>query len=189
MDKIYSGIYIDFDRNRLLSTVNVKQFEDRGRWIRIHLLKNGEPMELLGNETLSLSASVDNIVTAFEYSKPGFFTTFTTPGNKNKIEFPVASFLTEIAGREHCELKIVSTSGSDVKTAYTATFDLLVEKSVATSESEKVLKTTDLAKVLQDHEDRITALEESGGGGGQIATALVYSNAIYDNTLLEKVEE
>ena len=70
MDKIYSGIYIDFDRNRLLSTVNVKQFEDRGRWIRIHLLKNGEPMELLGNETLSLSASVDNIVTAFEYSKP-----------------------------------------------------------------------------------------------------------------------
>ena len=159
MDKIYSDIYIDFDRNRLLSTVNVKQFEDRGRCIRIHLLKNGEPMELLGNETLSLSASVDNIVTAFEYSKPGFFTTFTTPGNKNKIEFPVASFLTEIAGRE--------------------------EKSVATSESEKVLKTTDLAKVLQDHEDRITALEESGGGGGQIATALVYSNAIYDNTLLE----
>ena len=178
MDKIYSDIYIDFDRNRLLSTVNVKQFEDRGRWIRIHLLKNGEPMELLGNETLSLSASVDNIVTAFE-----------TPGNKNKIEFPVASFLTEIAGREHCELKIVSTSGSDVKTAYTATFDLLVEKSVATSESEKVLKTTDLAKVLQDHEDRITALEENGSGGGQIATAFVYSNAIYDNTLLEKVEE
>lgn len=162
MELIYNALEIDFSQERLRQTINLKQFEKGARQIDLYLFNNGQPFYLNGTrEHATINASIGGVVTTYneQCDIPG--------SNTNKIEIPLYESLTTLPGVEHCEVKIVDST-DDV--LYTATFDINVEPSVATSESAATLQTTELASVLADHENRITALENNSGGANTIGT-------------------
>ena len=171
---------IDVNQNRTLERINVKQFENGSRIIRIFLYDNGEQVELGTspiNSTIDtdgvnhiayLNASVDGTVTEYERQ---------CSISNDVIEVPVNSNLTTLSGFEHCEVKIL---GKNSRVLYTATFYLNVEPSVATTDSAAVLKTTELASTLSSLDARVTTNEEdiaelqsSGGGGGGSSTEVL----------------
>lgn len=161
MELIYETLEIDLSQNRRLQTINVKQFEKEARQIDLYLFYNGQPFYLSGREQATINASVGGVVTTYDKQ------CYIMNSNTNKIEIPLYESLTTLPGVEHCEVKIVDST-DDV--LYTATFNLNVEPSVATSESAAALQTTELASVLADHENRITALENNSGGVNTIGT-------------------
>lgn len=154
---IYEDLHLDFRENRSLQTIKIKQFEDRYRQIRIFLCDNGQPITFSGTETATINASVNGVVTTYDAE------CFV---EDDHIDVPLYATLTTLAGKERCEVKITNPQWCVI---YTATFILDVEPSVATSESAAVLKTTELASVLADHESRIAKLEASSGGLGVAA--------------------
>lgn len=161
---IYEDLHLDFKKNRSLETIKVKQFEDQYRQIRIFLCDNGQPVTFSGTETATINASVNGTVTTYDAE------CFV---EDDHIDVPLYATLTTLAGKERCEVKITNPQWCVI---YTATFILDVEPSVATSESAAVLKTTELASVLSDHESRIAKLEASSGGLGVLSTSAVGVN-------------
>lgn len=175
MDIIYTDLELDFTQNRSLKSVKVKQFDNGGKAIRLYLYNNGQAVTLNAtSDSVVINASVNKAVTA--YDQPCSF--YNVSGGVAKaIEIPITENLTSLSGVEECEIKITDSTGD---TAYTATFEILVEKSTATSESEFVLKTIELAKVLADLDERVTSNTENiedllsgGGGGGSSSTAIL----------------
>ena len=148
MNDVYVEIKVDFSCTRSLSTACMKQFEKNGRNIRVYLYDGGEPYELSGLEAAFLNANVDGTVTAYQL-------VCATYQDCNYIDVPQTSDLTELAGTEHCEIQI-KQSGDIL---CTATFDIIVEASPATSEQPGILKTVELAGTLADHDRRITSVE------------------------------
>ena len=149
MDKIYCDLELDFSENKSLKVIKVKQFENRGRDIRLFLYDNGREVIFDGAETATINASVNGVVTTYNENCIVVY-------GKNCVDIPLYSSLTTLAGKEQCEVKIAKGSEG---TIYTATFVLDVEPSVATSESAAVLKTTELAATLSGLDSRVTVLE------------------------------
>ena len=156
---ISAALELDFAQNRTLQSINVKQFENQGRELLLYLYNNGQPVSFSNWDIATINASVDGVVTTYNENCTIYY-------NSNCIEVPLYESLTTLSGTEHCEVKI--KNGDNV--TYTATFNLNVEPSVATSESAAALQTTELASVLADHENRITALENNSGGVNTIGT-------------------
>ena len=173
---IYEDLHLDFKENRSLQTIRIKQFEDQYRQIRIFLCDNGLPVTFSGTETATINASVNGTVTTYDAE------CFV---EDDHIDVPLYATLTTLAGKEHCEIKITNPQWCVI---YTATFILDVEPSVATSESAAVLKTTELASVLADHESRIAKLEASSGGLGVLSTSAVGVNMATSDFVLGTAE-
>lgn len=170
MQIIYYDLHLDFMENRTLQTIKVKQFEYLSRVIRLNLYDNGQPVNFNGWEQAWLYANI-NGTTVTAYAEK-----CTVIGGSNIIEVKLSESLTTLSGEEHCEVKIFDGNSFIL---YTATFNLDVEPSVATSESPETLATTELAAVLKDHENRITKLENnSGGGRTTIGTAYRVSGGV-----------
>lgn len=167
MQEIIHDLELDFVENRTLQTIKIKQFENLSRRLRFNLYDNGRSVSFSGLESAAINASVNGIVTAYNES-------CAITAGSNIIQFRLPKSFSTLAGTEHCELKI--SDGSAV--LYTATFNLDVEPSVATSESAAVLATTELASVLADHENRITALENNSGGRATIGTVYRVSGGV-----------
>ena len=177
MNKIYCDLELDFSENKSLKVIKVKQFESQGKRIRLYLYNNGTEFIFSGLETAVINANVNGTVTTYEE-------TCIVSVEDNYITIPLYSSLTTLAGNERCEVKITSYSNI----IYTATFILDVEPSVATSESAAVLKTTELASVLADHESRIAKLESSSGGLGVLSTSAVGANMATSSFVLGTAE-
>lgn len=162
MSKIYSDFSLDFNENRSLQIVRLKQNENCGRILRIALYNNGERVNLENYSIVVVNASVKGVVTAYD---------FPCSIENNMVNVNICPPLTTLAGTELCEIKLL---GSTNAVLYTATFEIKVEPSVASTNSPAVLKSTDLARTLKDHEARIEALEQELGGsiGGNMAVAM-----------------
>lgn len=173
---VYEDLHLDFKENRSLQTIKIKQFEDQYRQIRIFLCDNGLPVTFSGTETATINASVNGTVTTYDAE------CFV---EDDHIDVPLYATLTTLAGKERCEVKITNPQWCVI---YTATFILDVEPSVATSESAAVLKTTELASVLADHESRIAKLEASSGGLGVLSTLAVGVNMATSSFVLGTAE-
>lgn len=177
---IYANLNLDFNENRSLKSIKVKQFEDRGREIRLFLSDNGQAITFSAFETATINASVNGTVTA--YDKACVVNYSDNNESDNYITVPLYPELTTLAGTEHCEVKLTNPQGTII---YTATFNIEVERSVATSENAEVLQTTELAKVLADHESRITNLEHDKNSSlGVIGNAFLSATAATDNYVI-----
>ena len=159
LTRLRPTIDIDLAKGKVLDVLYIKQFEHDIKNIQSNLYYNDEEVIVptTGNSA-RLNASVDGTVTA--YQKTAYI---PNSNDENFVWFPLYEELTVLAGTEHCEIEIYRTSTGD--NIYTATFDIIVEPSVATSESPRVVSTTELAGTLNSLDSRVTALEQRGAGG------------------------
>lgn len=177
MNVIYAELSLDFKENRTLKTVKVKQNDKSGRKLKITLLDNGNEVSLAGLNIVTINANVGGTVTAYGIE---------CEIKNNKVIVDICPPLTTLSGREHCEIRIVSVNG----TVHTATFDMLVEAATASTDSPRVLKTTELAEKLKEIDARLDALEMGNisavgtayqHGGSTLITDTIAGTARYYN--------
>lgn len=137
INTIYHDLNLDFNENRSLKFVRLKQGENGTRKIRVTLSQNGTPITLAGTETVTYSASVNNTALVANSN--------CTVINNTQIIIPVTSQLTALAGRGTIDVKIALNS--DV--IYTATFRLDIEKSVVSADTPDIVPTSDFIAELK----------------------------------------
>ena len=128
---------LDFNENRSLKFIRLKQNENGTRKIRLTLSQNGAPITLAGTETVTYSASINDTAIVANAN--------CTVINNTQIIIPVTSQLTALAGRGTIDVKIALNS--DV--IYTATFRLDVEKSVVSADTPDIVPTSDFIAELK----------------------------------------
>jgi hypothetical protein len=140
LEVLYTDLSLDFADNRTLKTIKIKQHDSEGQVIRISLFYNGQRVNIdSSTDTATLNASVGGTVTAYN-AECGIV--------NNQVRVVIDEDLTTVAGTEHCEIKvsyILGTAGDPPSVIHTATFDLLVEPSVANTDHQSILANTDLA--------------------------------------------
>lgn len=143
MEVLYTDLSLDFADNRTLKTIKIKQHDDHNRTIRIALFHKGQRITLDSNtDTAVINASVGGTVTAYHDD-----TGVEINSISNTVDVTLTDNLTTLAGTEHCEI-MVSYTDSRInanRISHTATFDLLVEPSVANTDHQSILANTDLA--------------------------------------------
>ncbi len=138
MDKIITTLALDYIQNRSLQTVNVKQYDDQARQIKIKLYDNGKAVTVTsGVDTALLYASINNTATAV-----GDECTI----KDNAVIVTITAAMTAVAGVSKCEVRITSSSGQ----VSTATFCLSVEPSAVTSDTPKIVSSADIFNRLSD---------------------------------------
>ena len=133
----YSDLNLDFNENRSLKIIRLKQNESGTRKIRLTLSQNGSPITLAGTETVTYSASINDTAVVANAG--------CTVSSNTQIIIPVTSQLTALAGRGTIDVKIALNS--DV--IYTATFRLDVEKSVVSADTPDIVPTSDFIAELK----------------------------------------
>lgn len=151
MDNIEHVLSLDFSKNKTIDVVNVKQFEQNTRTIRLYLNYNGQPVTLdPAVDTATINASVNGVVTTFNENCEVY---------AHYVDVNLLPSLTILSGDELCEVKISHSSNGTDYIIYTATFHINVEPSTATSLNPQVLSTTELAATITSLDNRMTALE------------------------------
>lgn len=128
---------LDFNENRSLKIIRLKQNENGTRKIRLTLSQNGAPITLAGTETVTYSASINNIAVVANAN--------CTVINNTQIIIPVTDQLTALAGRGDIDVKIALNSDM----IYTATFRLDIEKSVVSADTPDIVPTSDFIAELK----------------------------------------
>ena len=151
MDNIEHVLKLDFSQNKVLDTINVKQFEQNTRDILLYLYYNGQPITLNPSvDTATINASVNGTVTTFDENCEVY---------ARYVSVPLYASLATLPGDELCEVKISRSTDGTEYVIYTATFHINVEPSTATSLTPQVLSTTELAATITSLDNRMTALE------------------------------
>lgn len=173
MQTITHEIALDFTENRSLITVPAVQDDRSGRVIDISLYHNGERVNVTSSDNVTLTAYMDNI--AIEDELP-----LTVVDNK--IHVPLVRGLTQVAGVEHCIVKISSGNGI----VHTARFDIDVEKSVI-DESYDIIKGSDMMITLQSYlADYIKSAAKSLRPSSTLTTKLtIFDAEAYENPYRE----
>lgn len=142
MEVLYTDLSLDFADNRTLKTIKIKQHDDHNRIIRIAFFHKGQRITLDSNtDTAVINASVGGTVTAYHDD-----TGVGINNISNTVNVTLTDNLTTLAGTEHCEIMVNTDGGIDAnRISHTATFDLLVEPSVANTDHQSILANTDLA--------------------------------------------
>lgn len=155
MVKIYHDITLDFAESNSMKTVPIVQGDDEGRVLRVKFKNGGVdvPIGSTQGDAASLYASVRGTVTAM-----GTYCEIVDADHA--VLIPITSTLSALAGVEHCEIRITSANG----TIHSAEFDILVQALAATPDMPYVVETADIVGEIEDLGDRVTALENSGGG-------------------------
>lgn len=129
MITIYIDLALDFTDGDSLKSVNIKQGEtNNGKYIRLSLYNNGEPVDLEGDEDTRLYGSIDGVQVVSNRGCSVY---------EGKIIIPVMSGengISSVAGVQHCEVKISGLNGS--RTVFTPTFDVIVSPAVVSSRME-----------------------------------------------------
>lgn len=159
---------LDLSENKYLDFINIKQNENGVRAIYINLTFNGDPITLgsgvypeaesfpIAGQTHAayVNASVNGVITAYRQG---------CSISDDQVIVNVSSDLSQVAGMEYCELKIVNLSVTDQtiteKVAYSATFLLNVEQSVLNRNTTGYLPNSNLEIELKDIEARLERLE------------------------------
>lgn len=138
MDKIITTLALDYSQNRSLQIVNVKQYDDRARQIKVKLYDNGKAVTVKsGIDTAQIYASVNNVATAV-----GDNCTI----EDNFVIITINSTMTAISGISKCEIRITSGSGQ----ISTATFCLAIEPSAVTADTPKIVSSADIFSRLSN---------------------------------------
>ena len=134
MNTIKTEISIDFNENRSLKVVRLKQNDTALRHIVVALSHNGVAVQLdSSEETAKVNASVNGVVVVVNNNCTVY---------DNKVEFDVTEQMTTLAGEGICDIKIMKNSF----TIYTASFRLLIEPSAVSTETPEIVPTTDFVK-------------------------------------------
>lgn len=134
MNTIKTEISIDFNENRSLKVVRLKQNDTALRHIVVALIHNGVAVSLNSSEeTAKVSVSVGGVAVVVENSCTVY---------DNKVEFDVTSQMTALAGEGICDIKITKNNF----TIYTASFKLLIEPSAVNTDTPEIVPTTDFVK-------------------------------------------
>lgn len=137
INTLYSDLNLDFNENRSLKIIRLKQNENGTRKIRLSLSQNGAPITLAGTETVTYSANINSTAVVANAN--------CTVINNTQIIIPVTDQLTALAGRGDIDVKIALNS--DV--IYTATFRLDIEKSVVSADTPDIVPTSDFIAELK----------------------------------------
>lgn len=134
MNTIKTEISIDFNENRSLKVVRLKQNDTALRHIVVALSHNGVAVQLdSSEETAKANVSVNGVVVVVNNNCTVY---------DNKVEFDVTEQMTTLAGEGICDIKIMKNSF----TIYTASFRLLIEPSAVSTETPEIVPTTDFVK-------------------------------------------
>lgn len=134
MNTIKTEISIDFNENRSLKVVRLKQNDTALRHIVVALSHNGVAVQLdSSEETAKVNVSVNGVVVVVNNNCTVY---------DNKVEFDVTEQMTTLAGEGICDIKIMKNSF----TIYTASFRLLIEPSAVSTETPEIVPTTDFVK-------------------------------------------
>ena len=174
MDNIEHVLKLDFSQNKVLDTINVKQFEQNTRDILLYLYYNGQPITLNPSvDAATINASVNGTVTTFDEDCIVY---------AHYVSVPLYASLTTLPGDELCEVKISHSTNSTDYVIYTATFHINVEPSTATSLNPQVLSTTELAATITSLDNRMTALEGGSSLDDVLASISTAKTSIEANT-------
>lgn len=136
MNTIKTGISIDFNENRSLKVVRLKQNDTALRHIVVALSHNGVAVQLdSSEETAKVNVSVNGVAVVVNNNCTVY---------DNKVEFDVTEQMTTLAGEGICDIKIMKNSF----TIYTASFKLLIEPSAVSTDTPAILSTTDLIDTI-----------------------------------------
>lgn len=134
MNTIINDITLDFNENRSLKVVRLKQNDTALRHIRLTLTHNGVAVQLDTNEEeAKVSVSVNGVAVAINNSCTIY---------ANKIEFDVTQEMTALSGEGICDVRITKNG----YTIYTASFRLLIEPSAVSVDTPEIVPTTDFVK-------------------------------------------
>lgn len=134
MNTIKTEISIDFNENRSLKVVRLKQNDTALRHIVVALSHNGVAVQLdSSEETAKVNVSVNGVVVVVNNNCTVY---------DNKVEFDVTEQMTTLAGEGICDIKIMKNSF----TIYTASFRLLIEPSAVSTDTPEIVPTTDFVK-------------------------------------------
>lgn len=129
---------LDFNENRSLKFIRLKQGENGTRKIRATLSQNGTPITLSGGETVTYSATVNDTAIVANAN--------CTVNNNAQIIIPITSQLTTLAGHGSIDIKISLNNDA----IYTATFRLDIEKAVVSSDTPDIVPTSDFITELKE---------------------------------------
>ena len=136
MNTIKTEISIDFNENRSLKVVRLKQNDTALRHIVVALSHNGVAVQLdSSEETAKVNVSVNGVAVVVNNNCTVY---------DNKVEFDVTEQMTTLAGEGICDIKIMKNSF----TIYTASFKLLIEPSAVSTDTPAILSTTDLIDTI-----------------------------------------
>lgn len=136
MNTIKTEISIDFNENRSLKVVRLKQNDAALRHIVVALSHNGVAVQLdSSEETAKVNVSVNGVAVVVNNNCTVY---------DNKVEFDVTEQMTTLAGEGICDIKIMKNSF----TIYTASFKLLIEPSAVSTDTPAILSTTDLIDTI-----------------------------------------
>lgn len=134
MNTIKTEISIDFNENRSLKVVRLKQNDTALRHIVVALSHNGVAVQLdSSEETAKVNVSVNGVAVVVNNNCTVY---------DNKVEFDVTEQMTTLAGEGICDIKIMKNSF----TIYTASFKLLIEPSAVSTDTPEIVPTTDFVK-------------------------------------------
>ncbi|MBQ2346976.1 MAG: hypothetical protein II388_01225 [Clostridia bacterium] len=134
MNTIKTEISIDFNENRSLKVVRLKQNDTALRHIVVALSHNGVAVQLdSSEETAKVNVSVNGVAVVVNNNCTVY---------DNKVEFDVTEQMTTLAGEGICDIKIMKNSF----TIYTASFRLLIEPSAVSTDTPEIVPTTDFVK-------------------------------------------
>jgi hypothetical protein len=134
MNTIVNEISLDFNENRSLKVVRLKQNDTALRHIRLTLTHNGVAVQLDTNEEeAKVSVSVNGVAVVIGNS---------CAISNNKIEFDVTQEMTALSGEGICDVRITKNG----YTIYTASFRLLIEPSAVSADTPEIVPTTDFVK-------------------------------------------
>lgn len=136
MDDIITTLSLDFCQNRSLQTVNLKQFDNNTRIVKINLYNNGTAVPLTTSDGATAYAEIGGIATAVDKK-------CTIENGAVVLVFDSA--MTGVAGLGHCDVKIKNARGQ----ISTATFNLNVEKSVVSKNTTEIVSTADIFSRLE----------------------------------------
>ena len=171
MDNIEHVLKLDFSQNKVLDTINVKQFEQNTRDILLYLYYNGQPITLNPSvDTATINASVNGTVTTFDENCEVY---------ARYVSVPLYASLATLPGDELCEVKISRSTDGTEYVIYTATFHINVEPSTATSLTPQVLSTT---ATITSLDNRMAALEGGSSLDDVLASISTAKTSIEANT-------
>lgn len=134
MNTIVNEISLDFNENRSLKVVKLKQNDTALRHIRLSLTHNGVAVQLDTNEEeAKVSVSVNGVAVVINNSCTIY---------ANKIEFDVTQEMTALSGEGICDVRITKSG----YTIYTASFRILIEPSAVSADTPEIVPTTDFVK-------------------------------------------
>lgn len=134
MNTIKTEISIDFNENRSLKVVRLKQNDTALRHIVVALSHNGVAVQLdSSEETAKVNVSVNGVVVVVNNNCTVY---------DNKVEFDVTEQMTALSGEGVCDVKITKNGF----VIYTASFRLLIEPSAVNTDTPEIVPTTDFVK-------------------------------------------